>query len=192
MEENLPKKVSEIVYEYDTEGKLLGIDSLTGEVVAAEEGSAITPGGVFIPEFSKNSRWTYHPAICEIIFKELSKPEGKLSKICDGKKLPPLYTVYRWRKEYEELDRAISLGRQARAETLHDEMLEDTKSIKEEEGDISGQELQVKKHVYERLKYLAAVNDPNTYGNRTKVSGDSDQPVNIVISTGVRNGKEHD
>lgn len=138
--------------------------------------------------------WKYHESyayvICEKIaegmtFKQLAKLPG----------MPSIATIAIWRSEHEEFDKAIKTARKMRAEGYHDEIVEDLKTefvdpdtgeVKEiDESRLNKDAVPARKLKLDRLKYLASVNDPDTYGTRTKVSGDASAPLEIKVSTGI-------
>lgn len=99
---------------------------------------------------------------------EISKMEG----------MPPPAAIYYWKRRYQEFSAEMKMAREMRAEVFQDEAIQRAKDSRE--STVHRDRLEV-----ETLKWAAEVNDPNTYGKRTKVVGDPDQPLGFVVLTGV-------
>ena len=80
-------------------------------------------------------------------------------------------------------DEAVKKARAIRAETYHDRIAE---SIAEDEG-LDWKEVPRAKMTFDKLKWLAAVNDPKTFAasksEKTAVSAGQ-----VIIDTGIRDG----
>jgi hypothetical protein len=66
-----------------------------------------------------------------------------------------------------------------------------TRTRKDENGDEvpvmpSSEEVQAARLKVDVHKWAAGVNDPENYGNKTKIIGDPNQPISFVIETGFR------
>lgn len=94
---------------------------------------------------------------------------------------PPASVIYRWRSEHPEFDEEVKRAIKIRADFFAGKVLETAENAKEYNAKGS----RVKVDAY---KWLAATSDPDTYGNKTKISGDADQPVTFLIDTGIRRG----
>lgn len=81
--------------------------------------------------------------------------------------------VDRWRKESSEFNERCRDAIKARAHYHAEEIL----AIAEEEGDPKART--------EARKWLAEKFDSETFGNKTKISGDKNAPVQFIIQTGV-------
>jgi hypothetical protein len=73
----------------------------------------------------------------------------------------------------------VDKAREIRAGYYHDVAIE--KAEKVTRNTVAQTKLQV-----ETYKWAAEKGDPNRYGTRTKIVGDPDQPVAIIVETGIR------
>lgn len=168
------------------EGLLECISLETGEVIAREETPLqklkklliYAPDGKRLPrvwEYTK--QWGEH--ICELIISG-----DTITQICKREGYPPYHAVARWRALNEDFGAAYDAARAMRAELLTDLIMEEIDHIPDKES-VPGEKLR-----FDKLKHLAAVGDPDRFGNKVKHSGDSNQPIKFVIDTGF--GREHE
>lgn len=101
-----------------------------------------------------------------------------LKAICSDEHFPPYYVVNYWSSRYPEFKNMLREARRARAEIYHDEIVEIAGTVEED----NAKSAKVKIDAY---KHLAAVNNPDEYGPRTKISGDVNAPLSFIISTGI-------
>lgn len=81
--------------------------------------------------------------------------------------------VMRWQRENAEFKSALDQARKDRSEAQHDEILQ------------KAREAPLKTQI-EVLQWSAEKNNPEKFGNKTKVVGDKDAPVVFQIDTGIR------
>ena len=177
------EKVPKTFFETDDKGNVLEISMETGEIVrkSASYGKALVdPDAIPPSRIWKYSR-RYGELICQLI-----ATGATFKKICSMDGMPSAHVLARWRAENEDFENALEAARRMRADHFHDMIVEDV------EGDhiADKDEVAARKLKMDRLKYLASVNNPDKYGNRTKVSGDNEQPLQIVVSTGINREKE--
>ena len=85
-------------------------------------------------------------------------------------------TITRWKREHPQFKLDLDQAKKDRTEAQHDEVLQ----IAAEKGRPSTQ--------IEALKWSAEKNNPEKFGNKTKVVGDKDAPVVFQINTGIDRG----
>lgn len=120
----------------------------------------------------------YNPVLCDIIAQKIV--EGvPMSEICKEPGMPSLHLIARWRKVYPEFNEAIEFARRARAELMRDRALEIAQSSPDKD------EVAAAKMAVDALKWAAEKDDPEVYGNRTKVEG-TIGVVQLVVETGIR------
>lgn len=170
-------------YMTNENGEVLEIDAATGAIVNSSPSLAeVYEKGEINAEMRKGGlQLAYSQAVADIICQKVA--EGvPLSRLTKFKGFPSYAVLSRWRAENKTFDAAIMKAKKFAAERYHDEVVESL----EKEGILSKEEVPGAKHKFEKLKWLSAVNDPDNYGNRTKVSGDKDNPLQIIIDTGIR------
>lgn len=172
----------------DKDGNLLRTNLLTGEVVQTsprfEDG--LIPGKQMDPHFIKgNSRyWHYSAVYKDLIANHIA--EGKtLSAISKLPGMPSTSIIAQWRAKHPELEDAIRAARKQQADFYADKIADQVDETRE----LSKDEIPAEKLYYEKLKWLAEKADPDQYGNRTKISGDADAPLTLVVDTGIRRDK---
>lgn len=171
-------------FETDAEGRIQEVDMLTGNIIRrAQSVEDLLEGKQLEPTAGNKRIWKYSRAFGDIICQKIA--EGNtLSEICNMQGFPALSTLARWRAENDDFEEALKVARRMRAEKYHDEIANDVVDDNGAEKD----EIPARKLKMDRLKWLASVNDPETYGNKTKISGDSSAPLQIVVSTGIDRG----
>jgi hypothetical protein len=110
--------------------------------------------------------------ICEAIVNgsSLKKAIGKISPDLD------YATICRWKRDHPEFKLELEQAQKDRTESQHDEILQ----IAAEKGRPSTQ--------IEALKWSAEKNNPEKFGNKTKIQGDPNAPVVFQINTGIDRG----
>lgn len=86
----------------------------------------------------------------------------------------PYSIVKKWERESPEFKESLALARKDGAEYSHGKILE----LARTRGDA--------KTEIEALKWSAEKNDPERFGNKTKLVGDTSAPITFVIDTGIR------
>ena len=91
---------------------------------------------------------------------------------------PPAKQIYRWLQTLDTFREKIERTRASRGIVLEDKILEgiDTPIGKD---DVGSERLR-----FDRLRWLAEVNDPARYGKKVTHAGDSSKPIQFIINTG--------
>lgn len=97
---------------------------------------------------------------------------SSLTKACKEFNLP-YNIIKRWERANPDFSDALAQARLDRADSHHDKILE----IAEEKADF--------KTEIEALKWSASIDNSNKYSAKTKISGDKDNPIGFIISTGI-------
>lgn len=95
-------------------------------------------------------------------------------------------TLVQWMIKYPEFDNAMKEAKKMRADTYRSKVQE---SLFDESGDLvylSKEDVPGQKLNFDKLKWLAEMDNPEKYGARIKHEGDVISPVQIVIDTGIR------
>jgi hypothetical protein len=174
-------------FETDSEGKLLEIDLETGKVVGKEKSLS----DFLVKEEPANkgivgirTKYVYTESFANIICQKIAEG-ATMSDIVKMKGFPSKGVLSLWRAEHKEFDDALKLARKMRAEGYADMVAEDISSKDVIHKDsVPGERLK-----FDKLKWLAASNDPETYGQKQRV----DSPgggVQIVIDTGINRGED--
>lgn len=121
--------------------------------------------------------WPYLEEVANCIVRRIVEGET-LKEICSDDDMPPLYVVSRWRVEIPGFKARIQEARAMRAENYHDEIVK----VKDRVDEKTAKSAKVK---LDALKHLAAVDDPDTYGSKTKITGDPNAPVSFIFNTGI-------
>lgn len=93
--------------------------------------------------------------------------------------LPPSNVIWAWRRKYKQFDEEMKLARQARAEHYHDKVFEIVKDLNE--GNHKSARVKI-----DAYKWGAQVGDPQTFGQKTVHEGNPDNPIAIMVDTGIR------
>lgn len=105
-----------------------------------------------------------------------------LTQICGKDGIPPYPTVIRWQQQHPEFKEALQYARQDRSETFHD------KAINQAEKSIDSGADKLRVDTY---KWAASVGNPETYGSKTKVIGDKNAPLQLIVDTGIRRPEDY-
>ena len=169
-------------YELDDDGNTQEVCMLTGEVLRKAPSAAdlILGKNVEKARVSKLSVWKYHQVYGDIICKLVSEGQT-IKKISEMQGMPSRSVITRWRAESEVFKEQLALSIEDRAEQYHDVIMEDALN----DHDADKDEMQQRKLKFERLKWGAAKGNPDRFGDRTKESGDSKAPLQIVVNTGI-------
>ena len=122
--------------------------------------------------------WPYLETTAEIICELVSQGET-LSILSEKFDLPPYGILARWRREHPEFEEKLREAYGARAETYHAEALE--QAFAAHEDDVQSRKLKV-----ETCKWAAGVDNPERFGARTKLVGDANAPLSLILDTGIR------
>lgn len=102
-----------------------------------------------------------------------------IKSLCSQPNMPSAGTIGRWRVENIDFDDACRRARAIRAECYHDKIADTA------EEELDWKEVPAAKLKFDKLKWLAAVNDPRTFaaskGEKTNTTAQ-----NVIIDTGIR------
>lgn len=143
-----------------------------------ERGVGIEERGLMLTK-----RWVYTETLAELIVQKVT--EGKtLIDICKRVSvagepiMPPYFILAKWRQDRPEFNEKIEQAFKARSEVYHDKAITGAE-MADDDNAVSS------KIVVDTMKWSAGVDNPDRFGNKTKVSGDVDAPITFVISTGI-------
>ena len=169
-------------FENDHEGNVQEVCMETGDIIRRAENvqALLTNPNPQKALNVKSILWNYHEAYGQLIAKLVAEGET-VTAISEKAGFPPGHVISRWKAQHEVFKDMMEQAYKARAETRADIIMKDA----EDDHDSSKDDMQQRKLKFERLKWGAAKDDPDKYGDRTKVSGDSNAPLEIVVSTGI-------
>jgi len=117
--------------------------------------------------------------LSDIICDKIVNGGKTITKICNEKGMPDYRSVCYWRRTKPEFKEALHQAKLDRAESYHDKVLEEADTVDETNS-------KSKKVKIDALKWAASVGNPSEYSSQTKVVGDKDAPVQIIVDTGIR------
>lgn len=136
----------------------------------------------------RSSKYKFHKAIGDVICQMLM--QGKtIREICELDGFPAYSTICQWRIKHEDFAKAFDMARQFRAETFHDQIIDELATL-EHIGDKI--ELSAKQTKIDTLKWLTERNDAKRYGAGGRDKGDVNGGGNIkiVVNTGINRDTE--
>jgi len=145
--------------------KLVTYDIHTGEEIAKE--------GVLVPK--SNYQYTVQLAagICSLV--EQGYTTLAISKM---ENMPNLSLINAWKRAHPDFRKALEEAAADRAEFYHDRAAEEVDKVEEKE------DVYVGKFKFDSYMKLAEKNNPEKYGNQTKITG-SGGPLQIIVNTGI-------
>lgn len=93
--------------------------------------------------------------------------------------MPNEASLYAWMRGNPGFAEIMHAAKKSRALAAENEAVDVARSVKDK-ADVPAARLKT-----DVARWVAAVNDPDRYGNKTQVSGDPDKPVRWVVVTGV-------
>ena len=96
--------------------------------------------------------------------------------------MPSASRMFLWRREHPDFDKRVKEARVDRGDILYEKVVD----IGMNDETIYKDEVPGEKMKLGALKWAASKANPDEYGDRTKVVGDKDAPVMIVLDTGIR------
>jgi hypothetical protein len=114
------------------------------------------------------------------------------SQVCEGRTIQsianeldiPAHVIYRWQREHVEFEEMVKAARSDRAHYYHDKIVEIA------ESEMNFQDARVNKLRADIYKWAAKVGNRNEFGDQTKIKGDNDSPLQIIVDTGIRRNTE--
>lgn len=167
-----------------SDGTIAEIDNYSNKIVRKQPSAfeaACSPSILPVPFLhAHHSQMPYDEHLAKVIVSAITEGHT-LSAISKQKNMPSAGTIGRWRVENPEFDDAIIKARKIRAETYHDRIAD---SIAEDES-LDWKEVPRAKMSFEKLKWLAAVNDPKTFA-ASKSEKSAISAGQVIIDTGIR------
>lgn len=131
---------------------------------------------------STKKLWVRNSTIEDLICQMISAGE-RIDEICSTPGFPPLSVFGKWMKDDAEFKARVAEARALRAEVLKEQVLAQAdQAIADASED---QIVQAHKLKVESLKWVASVDSPERFGNKTKVETSSTSTI-MVIDTGIR------
>lgn len=93
---------------------------------------------------------------------------------------PPVQIIRSWRRHNSEFEELIQIAKKDRAEYFQEKALDAVANVQSKD-DASAAKVKL-----EAYRWAASVDDPDTFGNKTKISGDPNAPLTLMIDTGIR------
>lgn len=103
-----------------------------------------------------------------------------LAKIGDMEDLPPVHVIWKWLREHPEFRAMMEEAKKARAEFYADRVI----AIAEQEH-VHPDDVPMERLRKDVFQWGAEVNDPATYGKRTKIVAEA-APAALLVDTGIR------
>lgn len=126
----------------------------------------------------------FNPLIGDIVCSKVANGNS-VTKVCREDGMPTYGTVCRWRRESPEFDKALDQALQDKADFLTDEALEVAKDLVDNDRkkmvDVAATTL-----LTDQYWKKATADKPRKYSPKLTHSGDPDNPISIVIETGIR------
>lgn len=93
----------------------------------------------------------------------------------------PYHTIHYWKNRRADFRKDLEAARQGRAFYYEDKALETAEATKGQ----SSEEVAAARLKVDTYKWAAGVNNPETFGTKTKILGDPNQPLQIIVNTGI-------
>ena len=148
-------------------GTLELVDEDTGEIVATQKGYNLDQENL-----------PYTDQVGDIICQRIAEGET-MRTICQDSNMPSYGQITRWRRKHSEFNDMLKMARSDRAEFYHDQLIHAAESTKTKD------EAVVQRVKVDAYKWAAEKGNPDAYGARTKISGDKNAPLQLIIDTGV-------
>lgn len=172
-------KETNIMYEV-VGGVVNAVDMCSGAVISSSrelpEDAPVKVNGVTV----KQKTWKYSDVYADIIC-SLVLAGNTITDITNMQGMPNYASVCKWKAENANFKERLKNAKKDRAELWHDEIAESLDVDMETTADASREKLK-----FEKLKYLAEKNNPEEYGSKIQHGGDRDNPIRLVIDTGIR------
>lgn len=185
-------EIPEHIFRINAQGLVEAIDIKTGRVIAVQSTfddllkrrsdrlvKINTPEGPVWIEKTLNfdmvgrlKAWPYSQLLGDLVCEKVTLGVS-LVMACEELGVP-YSIVKKWERESPEFKESLALARKDGAEYSHGKILE----LARTRGDA--------KTEIEALKWSAEKNDPERFGNKTKLVGDTSAPITFVIDTGIR------
>jgi hypothetical protein len=131
----------------------------------------------YLSSVMKDGVYPYDSEVAQSIADRFAAGE-RLPDILGKDPYPNMQCYMRWKARYKEFFNLMEEAKKLRADVHISDLEHVTDTVTENNSKAA----RVKS---ENLKHLAAVSDPERYGNRTKLVGDKDQPLAFTFNTGI-------
>lgn len=131
-----------------------------------------------IPKAHTQRSWIYSKTMQDLICERIVNGES-LKTICETKGFPPYSVICQWKRTSSDFARALDMARKDRAEHHYTEVLKIAKNTNS--WNSKGDKVKI-----DAAKWAAQVDDPDRFGNKTKLVGDADAPISFRLETGIR------
>lgn len=117
--------------------------------------------------------YPYSKILADLVCEEIAVHAGSMRSASEKLNVP-YSAILRWKRENEEFRNEIAIAEKERAGSFHDEILEEARKSRDQKTKIA------------TLQWAAEKGDSEKYGAKTKISGDKNAPLTIVLDTGIR------
>jgi transposase-like protein len=155
-------------------GALQVRDIETGELTG-ESGKWIRP--IAVKEYSV----PLGDHVCELV-----RQGNTYNSITDKMGLGSTQTIYRWRNKHPDFEEHLKAARRDRADYYHDQVMEVAQRDIIERDEVSA--LKLRTDLY---KWGAEKANPQEYGAQTKITGDVESPLQIIVDTGIKREEDN-
>lgn len=189
-EELLPP--SRILHRRNDSGLIEAVDVLTGKLISiqasyrdlltdrrnlieidTEQGKVWVEEGIGLIPILKRKRILFCQIHADLLCQAIVDQGLSFERACAEVNLTP-GVVNNWKRERPEFAAALRMAKQERGEILRDRAV-----------DTALDSIDTKLKV-ETLKWAAEKDAPEDYGQRTKITGDKNNPIGFIIDTGIR------
>ncbi len=162
-------KKNVVTYINKETGKLEKLDTETGLVLKPED--------FYSPKKKKKYNLDDAAKVCALL-----RSGFPIASLGEEQGLPDIETIYYWKRHHPDFDVAIKEARQYAAEAFANKAINIANNL----DGASKDEVQVAKLQIDTYKWVAEKMNPDLYGNKTKIAGDNEQPLTIIVDTGIK------
>lgn len=127
----------------------------------------------------KGETWHKFNTIVADKIVELHMQGNSLDAISKEKGFPPVKIIYHWIQHNITFKNKIMQARQMRGFYFENKVMAEAEAV--DADNYNAQRVKI-----DAAKWLAKVNNPDVFGEKTKISGDKDAPLTFVVDTGIR------
>lgn len=201
-------------------GRVLAVQSSTGDALKSKKEKmqqVLLPDGSLLylePGIDQEryqaprSPWAYSETLIDIICSKILDDGKSLTAICKEPGMPPFSVLARWRRKFPEVEEKIKQARADRAEVLREQVVDEAMAElyhRDVDGnlvlDASGKPVPItpssewiaqRKLRVGALQWAAGMDNPDRYGQKAKVAGDTKVTVQLLVDTGIRRPEDRD
>jgi len=127
--------------------------------------------------------YAFSQIVADIICQKIIEGDS-MTKICEDPNFPSVSIVAKWKKMNDDFATQVRASYQSRADHYHDKVLSEAEKTKTKD-DAPAQKVKI-----DAYKWAAEKGNPEQYGNRTKLIGDPNAPLQLIINTGIDRGPD--